>query len=63
MQYTNLKIQYFYILLLVDDIVLEIPLKRNQVIRCCHVTAYSENKYIIEMFLVQISEMMRDECR
>ena len=50
MQYTNLKIQYFYILLLVDDNVLEIPLKRNQVIRCCHVTAYSENKYIIEMF-------------
>ena len=42
---------------------MEIPLKRKLALRCCHVTTYSENKLLLESFLVHISEWMRDECR
>ena len=45
------------------DSVLEIPLKRKLALRCCHVTTYSENRLLLESFLVHISEWMRDECR
>ena len=42
---------------------MEIPLKRKLALRYCHVTTYSENKLLLESFLVHISEWMRDECR
>ena len=49
--------------LLSVDSVLEIPLKRKLALRCCHVTTYFENKLLLQLFLVHISEWMRDECR
>ena len=74
MQYTTLKCNIFSKLLLADDNVLEITLRRNQVIRCFHVITYLAI-YLILSYLIyyennnirivfnQISEMMRDECK